>query len=557
MGEASPAGKNLCGSLSFQVGSDGKVRTNSPREADYFRCGLVFSYQSPMLVLRERRQVVDVSWGWVDGFIALQPASLSSCLQTGRLRLRECSAASYDWPMSDAGLANSLSKMRDHGVAAAALEVFEHYYRQAEQGASGFIREADIEPLLDPPQLAEVEVDEDLARDALARTAIIKLNGGLGTSMGLDKAKTLLPVRDGRTFLDLIVRQVLEARQRYGVRLPLLFMNSFRTRDDTLAHLEGYPDLPVDGLPLDFLQNAEPKLLADTLEPAEWPADPELEWCPPGHGDIYTALSASGVLDALLAAGFRYANLSNGDNLGAAPDAKLAGWFASSGAPYAAELCPRTVNDRKGGHLAIRRSDGQLVLRDTAQTHPDEMHFFTDEFVHPYFHTNNLWLDLEVLAGTLASRGAVLGLPLIKNEKTVDPADPNSPRVIQLETAMGAAIEVFPGASAIAVERDRFLPVKTTNELLLVRSDAFELQSDGRLVATTATPEVVLDKRFYGLMDDFDSRIVQVPSLREAESLRVDGDWSFLHPCRIVGAAHFTDKGESRVAPDGVCTGEV
>lgn len=457
--------------------------------------------------------------------------------------------------MSEAGLVHSLSKMRDHGVADAALEVFEHYYRQAERGVSGYIREADIEPLLDPPQLAQAEIDDEQAREALSRTAIIKLNGGLGTSMGLDRAKTLLPVRDGYTFLDLIVKQVLSARQQYGVRLPLLFMNSFRTREDTLAYLERYPDLPVEGLSLDFLQNAEPKLLLDSLEPVEWPSDPELEWCPPGHGDIYTALSASGVLDALLAAGFRYANLSNGDNLGAAPNARLAGWFAASGAPYAAELCPRTINDRKGGHLAIRRRDGQLILRDTAQTHPDEMHFFTDEFVHPFFHTNNLWIDLEKLSETLSTKGAVLGLPLILNEKTVDPSDPASPKVVQLETAMGAAIEVFPGASAIAVGRERFLPVKTTNELLLVRSDAFELQEDGRLVATVAAPEVLLDKRFYGLMGDFDARLPEIPSLREATSLKVEGDWLFAEPCRIVGEAHFTDHGERRNAPKGVCTG--
>lgn len=457
--------------------------------------------------------------------------------------------------MSEHGLALSLAKMRDHGVADAALQVFEHYYRQAEAGASGFIREADIQPLLEPPQLSEVEIADSVASEALARTVIIKLNGGLGTSMGLDRAKTLLPVRDGLTFLDLLVRQVLAAREKHGVRLPLLFMNSFRTRDDTLAHLARYPELPVAGLPLDFLQNAEPKLLADTLEPVEWPGDPELEWCPPGHGDIYTALLASGVLDALLARGFKYANLSNGDNLGAAPDARLAGWFASSGAPYAAEICPRTPNDRKGGHLAIRRSDGQLILRDTAQTHPDEMHFFTDEFVHPYFHTNNLWVDLERLAGTLATQGSVLGLPLIRNEKTVDPSDPTSPKVLQLESAMGAAIEVFEGAGAIAVARERFLPVKTTNELLLVRSDAFDLLPDGRLVATTATPEVVLDKKFFGLMDDFDARFEVIPSLRDATSLLVDGDWTFAQASSVEGAAHLTDHGEPRQAPGGVLTG--
>ena len=173
--------------------------------------------------------------------------------------------------------------------------------------------------------------------------------------MGMDRAKSLLPVRDGMTFLDVLVGQVRAARQAYDVPLPLILMNSFRTREQSLEALAAHPDIAVDGLPLDFLQNQEPKLLADDLTPVEWPADPALEWCPPGHGDLYTAILSSGVLEALLDQGYRYANTSNADNLGAAPNATLAGWFAASGAPYAAELCRRTPADRKGGHLAIRK----------------------------------------------------------------------------------------------------------------------------------------------------------------------------------------------------------
>ena len=337
---------------------------------------------------------------------------------------------SYDQGMSEYGLSLATRRMADAGVDPVAIDVFTHYYRLAEAGSTGLIGEDTIEPLTDPPRLDQVEVSDADAQAALARTVIIKLNGGLGTSMGLDRAKSLLPVRDGRNFLDLIVAQVLAARQAHGVRLPLLFMDSFRTREDTLEYLARYPELAVDGLPLDFLQSAEPKIRTDDFTPVEWPADPSLEWCPPGHGDLYPALWGSGVLDALLDAGFRYISVANGDNLGAAPNAKLAGWFASTGAPYAAEVCPRTVNDRKGGHLAIRRSDGQLILRDTAQTAADEMHFFTDEYRHPYFHANNLWLDIAQVRQAMIDRGGVLELPLIRNEKTVDPTDKASPRVV-------------------------------------------------------------------------------------------------------------------------------
>ena len=204
---------------------------------------------------------------------------------------------------------------------------------------------------------------------------------------------------------------MLAARKDYGVSLPLIFMNSFRTQADTLAALTRYPDIEVAGLPLDFLQNQEPKLRADDLTPVSWEKDPSLEWCPPGHGDIYTALYGSGLLDKLIDAGYRYAMTSNSDNLGATPNAEIAGWFAASGAPYAAELCVRTINDRKGGHLAIRKADGQLILRDTAQTPPEQMDYFTDEHRHPFFHTNNLWFDLVKLRDALVERNAVLGLP--------------------------------------------------------------------------------------------------------------------------------------------------
>ncbi len=445
--------------------------------------------------------------------------------------------------MSDDALGRCLVKMRDAKVSQPAIDTFRHNWQLCAEGSLGLIRENTIRPLLDVPSLDSVEVNHEQAQAALQQTVIIRLNGGLGTSMGLDRAKTLLPVREGRTFLDHIVSQVLHARRTYDARLPLLFMNSFRTRDDTLAFLARYPDIAVDGLPLDFMQNAEPKILADGLGPVAWPDDPELEWCPPGHGDLYPALWGSGVLDQLIDAGFRYASMANGDNLGAVPDARLAGWFAASGAPYAAELCPRTANDRKGGHLAIRVTDGQLILRDTAQTAPEEMDYFTDEFRHPFFHTNNLWVDLLQLRDTMRERGGVLGLPLIRNEKTVDPADSTTPKVIQLECAMGAAIEVFAGATAIVVPRDRFQPVKTTNELMLLRSDVFELDDSGRLVAVAPIPEISLDPAHYKLIDDFERLVTVVPSLVAAEVLRVRGEWRFDAPSAVVGVVELDDSG--------------
>jgi len=461
--------------------------------------------------------------------------------------------------MSEDGLAAARDKMSDGGVPDVAIEVFSHYYRLLESGETGVVHEADIEPLVEPDRLADLDVHDRDGAAALEQTVVIKLNGGLGTSMGLDRAKTLLPVRDDLTFLDVIARQVLAARASTGARLPLLLMDSFRTRDDTLAALAAYPGLAVDGLPLDFLQNREPKLTADDLRPVEWPADPSLEWCPPGHGDLYTALQASGVLTRLLDAGYRYAFVSNADNLAATVDARVAGWFASSKAPFANEVCRRTPSDRKGGHLALRRSDGQLILRESAQTAEEDTDAFGDIDRHRYFNTNNLWLDLRSLEQTLADNDGVLGLPLIRNEKTVDPADPGSTKVVQIETAMGAAVEVFPGSTAIEVDKDRFLPIKTTNDLLVLRSDVYTLDDDSRVRTRTAgqAPFVDLDSAFYKLVGDFDARFPSgTPSLVEAESLVVQGDWTFGSDVVVRGTVQIGPDGSPGTVADGsVLTG--
>lgn len=455
--------------------------------------------------------------------------------------------------MSEQGLRAAQDKMRQAGVNEAAVKVFSHYYHQVEAGTTGLIPEETISPLVEVPRLEDIDISEEAERSALAKTVIIRLNGGLGTSMGMDRAKSLLPVRDGDSFLDIIVRQVLAARERYGARLPLIFMDSFRTQDDTLAALAKYPQLAVDDLPLDFLQNQEPKLRADDLSPVSYPDDPSLEWCPPGHGDIYTALYGSGLLDKLIDAGFQYASTANADNLGAVPSAKVAGWFASSGAPYAAELCKRTPADVKGGHLAVRNSDGRIILRDTAQTPSDQMHYFTDQYRHPYFHTNNLWFDLVALREVLRQRDGVLGLPLIRNAKTVNPADSTTTPVVQIECAMGAAIEAFEGASAIEVPRSRFLPVKTTNDLMVLRSDAYEIDVAGQLNATVDQVCVVeLDPKYYKTIHQFEQRVSQgAPSLCQAQRLVVHGDWTFGADVVVKGEVTLADAGVASQVPDG------
>ena len=454
------------------------------------------------------------------------------------------------------GLGSAQQRMSDAGVAQRAIDVFSSFYAQLEGGATGMIPEADVDPLVDIDHAGAISLTDEECRAAAAVTAVIKLNGGLGTSMGLDRAKTLLPVRPDLTFLDVIAGQVLALRRELGVEMPLLFMNSFRTRDDTLAALAKYDDLAVAGLPIDFLQNREPKLRADDLTPVDWPSDPTLEWCPPGHGDLYTALEVSGILDDLIAAGYRYATVSNADNLGAAPDPAMMGWFAASGAPYAAEVCRRTPADVKGGHIVVRKADGRLVLRETAQTPDEDAAAAADPERHRYFHTNNLWFDLRVMKRTLEERDGVLGLPLIRNAKTVDPADPTSPKVIQIESAMGAAVEVFDGATAIEVDRSRFLPVKTTNDLLLLRSDVYGVGEDFRVRSQVSrTPLVDLDRRFFTTIADFDARLPTPPSLAGASSLTVEGDWRFGRDVVVRGDVTLHDTGAAESVDSGSTLG--
>jgi UTP--glucose-1-phosphate uridylyltransferase len=453
--------------------------------------------------------------------------------------------------MAAGALEESVEKMRAEGVADLAIRNFEHYYELLAKGEQGLLPEAEIESVDDVPDAEELPAGDDDARSALDRTVVVKLNGGLGTSMGMTRAKSLLEVKDGLTFLDVIARQVLGLRRRSGARLPLVLMNSFYTRGDTLAALERYPDLAAD-VPPDFVQGKVPKLDAGSLAPVDWPDDPDLEWAPPGHGDLYTALVTSGMLAELRGHGYEYAFVANADNLGATLDERILGWFAREELPFLMEVADRTRADRKGGHLARRRAGGGLVLREIAQTPDDDVDAFQDVRRHRFFNTNTLWVNLRALEALMDDRDGVLGLPMIVNRKTVDPADASSPKVIQLETAMGAAIDVFEGAAAVRVPRSRFAPVKTTDDLLVLRSDAYELTGDAHIRLApgrgdAGPPLVSLDPDHFKLLRDFDARFpAGPPSLVRCERLEVRGDVRFGAGVTVRGSVVVEQEGEGQ-----------
>jgi len=444
--------------------------------------------------------------------------------------------------------------MEQAGVSEPAIRAFERNYALLEKNESGLIPEASIQPASGLPTLESIAASTAPDAGLLQACAVLKLNGGLGTGMGLERAKSLLPVRDGLSFLDLIVRQILHFRKTSGADLRFLLMNSFSTSADTLAALAPYAELG-DPAQLELLQNKIPKVDAATLEPAMWPQDPELEWCPPGHGDLYAVLATNGVIDRLLEEGIQYVFVSNSDNLGATLDLALLTWFAQSGAPFAMEVTARTGSDRKGGHLALR--EGQLLLRESAQCPEADMGAFQDIEKHRYFNTNNLWLRLDRLKDALAESGGSLALPLIRNSKTLDPRDKKSPAVYQLETAMGAAIECFPDAKAVDVPRSRFAPVKTTADLLTLRSDAYEITPDGRTALApecgNIPPQVELDGS-YKLVDQVEAALAAgVPSLKGCRSLRIDGPVTFAPGTIFAGDVKISNPGSTaRQVPAGV-----
>lgn len=437
------------------------------------------------------------------------------------------------------------TKMTAAGMGDAAIRAFRRNYEALLRNETGMIPEETISPAA-----GLASFDEIGAGDAslLSQAVVIKLNGGLGTSMGLQGPKSLLSVRPGVNFLDLMVRQILDLRKSSGASVRLLLMNSFSTSADTLAHLESYrADGLADAAEVELMQNQIPKIDATTFAPAEWPADPAHEWCPPGHGDLYPALVGSGWLDRLLADGVKYAFVSNSDNLGAILDPAILSYFAQSGAPFLMEVTRRTAADRKGGHLALRKSDGRLLLREVAQCPEENLPEFQDIDRHQYFNTNSLWLRLDLLKEQLVADSGVLPLPMIRNNKTVDPRDKKSTAVVQLEIAMGAAIECFEGATALDVPRSRFAPVKTTGDLLALRSDAYEVLENGqvRLAASRqGVPPTISLSDDYKLVDQLEP--LGVPCLLNCQSLKVSGAVHFAAGVVIVGSVEFKNTSAER-----------
>lgn len=437
------------------------------------------------------------------------------------------------------------TKMRKEGMPAKVIDLFTSYFKEVAELKTGHIPEQDISPVNESQIKTIQELKQyENAGKAIARQAVaIKLNGGLGTSMGMQFAKSLLPVKDHLSFLDITIKQATAMQNQYGGSLPLVLMNSDSTHKDTLNELRHMAGLSQ--LPLCFIQHKFPKVRQDTLMPVEYPENPEYEWNPPGHGDVFASLYLSGVLDTLLRQGRKYALISNIDNLGATLDMRILGYIAQEQVPFLMEVTKRTVNDSKGGHLA-RHADGNLILRELSQCPDCDIEEFQNIQRHKLFNTNNIWINLVALKSTIQQHG-LPKLPLILNPKHVNPHDKNSTPVYQIETAMGAAISHFAGAQAIITSRDRFIPVKRTDDLLKVMSDYYQLDSSGILKLNEANRtqnlQVHLDPRYYSNFDNIYDKFKEgVPSLASCTKLEVYGDIIFNPSISLQGDVNIDNK---------------
>lgn len=421
-------------------------------------------------------------------------------------------------------------KMMAHGLPHQLIALFSSYYEEIVLNHTGLIPDSALHPIIssDLPSIHNLDAYTSRGNKEIAHAVIIKLNGGLGTSMGMTYAKSLIPVRGNLTFLDIIVQQTRSLKLSHDVEVPLALMNSFSTTEDTAKALRAMHAEEV--LPYCFTQHKFPKVDRTTLLPASYPENPSLEWNPPGHGDLYSALALSGLLDKLLQSKRRYAFISNSDNLGATLDTRILGYIAEEGIPFLMEAAPRTASDRKGGHLA-RQHDGSLILRELAQCPSDDLDKFQDIERYGLFNTNNIWIDLQALKAHIRKNG-LLKLPMILNPKNVNPRDQHSDKVYQVESAMGSAISCFPGAKAVLTSRERFLPVKACPDLLAVMSDCFVMNKDASLIPNPArllAPIAIdLDKVHYGTIDKLEQHFPYgAPSLAACSSLTVQGDVTF------------------------------
>ncbi|GAB6025043.1 UTP--glucose-1-phosphate uridylyltransferase [Chamberlinius hualienensis] len=364
-------------------------------------------------------------------------------------------------------------------------------------------------------------------RSMLDKLVVVKLNGGLGTSMGCKGPKSVIPVRNDLTFLDLTVQQIENLNKTYGANVPLVLMNSFNTDDDTQKIVRKYNGFQVKIYT--FNQSRYPRINRESLMPIPNSVTTnDLEaWYPPGHGDFYESIYNCGLLKKFIDEGREYCFVSNIDNLGATVDLNILNMLVNPEndhqPQFVMEVTDKTRADVKGGTLI--NFENKLRLLELAQVPKEHIDDFKSVKTFKIFNTNNLWIKLDAIVQRYED--GCLDLDVIVNHKTLD----NGVNVIQLETAAGAAMKNFEGSLGINVPRSRFLPVKKTSDLLLVMSNLYNM-SNGSLIMSPkrmfpSVPLIKLGDNHFAKVRDFLRRFGSIPDILELDHLTVSGDVTF------------------------------
>lgn len=453
-------------------------------------------------------------------------------------------------------------KMRDIEASDIQIEAFRRNCMKAFSGKGCFISEDEIAPVGELPTFNQLAPLSESRNDELLNAcAIIKLNGGLATTMGLEgQPKSLVTAHGQLSFLDLTVRQILGRRNKLGIKsLPLILMNSFNTSSQTMKSLMGYLGLLEQPVAVEIVQSRVPRIQADSLTPYASATDPLSEWCPPGHGDLYLSLFVSGLLVELLSRGIKYIFVSNIDNLGADLDMRIPEWMAQHNYPMVMEVSKRCAADRKGGHLA-RDVYGSFVLRESAMCQPEDRECFADIKRYRYFNTNNLWFDAEALYKLIMAHGGLLDLPVIRNSKVLYDNLGKACQVYQIESACGSIISSWPNAQALEVPRSRFVPVKGLSDLMIVRSDLFSVDSGYSIRCTkdNFTPPLITLPIEVTSLEDLEHMLPYgMPSLRCCSSLNIEGPVIFGKDVKCEGDVKITAAAEAFIPDGSVLSGEV
>ena len=271
-------------------------------------------------------------------------------------------------------------------------------------------------------------------------------------------------------------------------------------------------------------------------------------WYPPGHGDVFESLQESGMLDKLIEEGKEYIFISNIDNLKAIVDMSILNYVVTEGIDFLMEVTKKTRADVKGGTLI--NYEGTLRLLEIAQVPEYHKTDFTSIRKFKIFNTNSVWVSLKAIKEVLEKKA--LDLDIIENKKKLK----NGESVIQLETALGAAIKHFANAKGMVVSRNRFLPVKTCSDLFLIQSSLFTakhgtLVMTGNIITET-TPVIRLVGKEYKKVEDYKKRIKGPINIDELDNLTIVGDVSMGKKLVLKGNVIIVaDEGKTIKIPDG------